>query len=138
VVSGPPSNGTGYGGSIGSGAGLGMDEGIGGGIGRGVGAGYSGGIFTVGGGVTAPRAIYKPDPEYSPEARQAKYQGTVVVSLVVTPDGTARGLRVVRSLGMGLDEKALEAVRKWRFEPARKDGKPVAVAVDVEINFRLF
>ena len=61
-----------------------------------------------------------------------------MVSLVVTPDGAAHGLRVVRSLGMGLDEKALEAVRQWRFEPARKDGKPVAVAVDVEVNFRLF
>jgi len=138
VVSGPPSNGTGYGGSFGSGAGLGIGEGVDGGVGRGVGGGYSGGIFRVGGGVTAPRAIYKPDPEYSPEARQAKYQGTVVVSLVVTPDGAARGLRVVRSLGMGLDEKALQAVRQWRFEPARKDGKPVAVAVDVEVNFRLF
>src|SRR5215472_6213671 len=137
-VAGPPSNGTGYGSSIGSGAGSGLGGGFGGGVGIGIGGGYSGGVFRVGGGVSAPRAIYKPDPEYSPEDRQAKYQGTVVLSLIVAPDGRAHGLRVVRSLGMGLDEKAIEAVREWRFEPARKDGKPVAVAVDVEVNFRLF
>ena len=138
AVLGPLSNGTGSGGSIGSGGGLGIGGGVGDGVGSGSDGGYGGGIFRVGGGVSAPRATYKPDPEYSPEARQAKYQGTVVLSLVVAPDGRAHGLRVVRSLGMGLDEKAIEAVRQWRFEPARKDGKPVAVAVDVEVNFRLF
>jgi periplasmic protein TonB len=138
TVAGPPSNGIGYGSGIGSGAGLGVGSGADGGVGAGIGGGYGGGIFTVGGGVRAPRAIYKPDPEYSPEARQAKYQGTVVLSLIVRPDGTAHGLRVVRSLGMGLDEKAIEAVQQWRFEPARKDGKPVAVAVEVEVNFHLF
>jgi len=138
AVAGPPSNGIGYGASIGGGAGLGIGSGIGGGLGAGWGAGYGGGVYTVGGGVSAPRAIYKPDPEYSPEAREAKYQGTVVLSLVVAPDGRAHELRVVRSLGMGLDEKAIEAVKQWRFEPARKEGKPVAVAIDVEVNFRLF
>src|SRR5215468_10819374 len=135
---GPPSNGIGYGASIGSGSGLGIGNGFGDGVGAGIGGGYGGGVFVVGGGVSAPRPVYKPDPEYSPEARQAKYQGAVVLSLVVAADGKPRNLRVVRSLGMGLDEKAIEAVKRWRFEPARKDGKPVAVAVDVEVNFRLF
>jgi TonB family protein len=88
--------------------------------------------------VSAPLAIYKPEPEYSGEARQAKYQGTVVVSLVVGADGEPRQLRVAHSLGMGLDEKALEAVQRWRFEPAMKDGRPVPVAVEVEVTFHLF
>ena len=135
---GPPSNGIGYGASIGGGSGSGIGNGFGGGVGDGLGGGYGGGIFRVGGGVSAPRLIYKPEPEYSPEARQAKYQGAVILTLVVGADGTPRDLRVARSLGMGLDEKALEAVKQWRFEPARKNGKPVPVAVDVEVNFRLF
>jgi TonB family protein len=90
------------------------------------------------GGVTEPRLIYKTDPEYSEEARKAKYQGTVVLACVVGTDGKPRQLTVQRSLGMGLDEKALEAVRNWKFSPAEKDGKPVAVAVNVEVQFRLF
>jgi TonB family protein len=138
-VVGPPSNGTGSGSGIGSGEGGGIGSGIGGGVGPGIGGGYGGGAFTVGvGGVTAPRAIYKPDPEYSTEARQAKYQGTVVLSLIVGADGIPRAVKVARALGMGLDEKAMEAVRQWRFEPAMKDGKPVAVLVNVEVAFRLF
>jgi periplasmic protein TonB len=137
-IVGLASNGTGSGGAIGSGADLGIGRGIGGGLGSGVGGGYAGAIFRVGGGVSAPRVIYSPDPEYSSEARQAKYQGTVVLSLIVAPDGKAHDLRIARSLGMGLDEKAIDAVKRWRFEPARKGGKPVAVAVDVEVNFRLF
>lgn len=92
----------------------------------------------MGGGVTAPRVIYDPDPEYSEEARQSKYQGTVVLWIVIDADGRARDVRVQRSLGMGLDEKAVEAVRKWRFQPALKDGHPVAVQVNVEVNFRLY
>jgi TonB family protein len=137
-VVGPPSNGVGAGAGIGSGSGGGIGSGNGAGVGAGIGGGYGGGIFTVGGGVSAPRAIYKPEPEYSSEARQAKYQGTVVVSLVVGADGEPRQLRVAHSLGMGLDEKALEAVQRWRFEPAMKDGRPVPVAVEVEVTFHLF
>ncbi|MBV9072501.1 MAG: energy transducer TonB [Acidobacteria bacterium] len=138
-IAGPPSNGIGSGASIGSGAGGGVGVGFGNGVGSGIGGGYGGGLFRPGvGGVSAPRAIYKPDPEYSPEARQAKYQGTIVLSLVVGADGKPRNIKVARTLGMGLDEKALEAVRQWRFEPAMKDGKPVAVLVDVEVAFRLF
>jgi TonB family protein len=92
----------------------------------------------VGGGVSAPRPIYDPDPEYSEQARQAKYQGAVLLWVVVGPDGRPRDIRVQRSLGMGLDEKAIEAVKQWRFEPARKDGQPVAVQVNIEVNFRLY
>lgn len=137
-VAGPRSNGTGYGSGIGSGNGGGIGSGTGGGVGPGLGGGYGGGVFTVGGGVSAPRAIYKPDPEYSTEARQAKYQGTVILSLIVGQDGRPRAIKVARSLGMGLDEKAMEAVRQWRFEPAIKDGRPVPVMVNIEVAFRLF
>ncbi len=88
--------------------------------------------------MTAPRVLYAPDPEFSEEARKAKYQGTVVLWVVVGADGRTHDIRVQRSLGMGLDEKAIEAIRHWRFEPARKDGTPVAVQVNVEVNFRLY
>src|SRR5436190_14429688 len=95
------------------------------------------GIYRVGVGVSVPRVLYAPDPEYSEEARRAKYQGTCVLSLIVGPDGLPRDIRVANSLGMGLDEKAIEAIRTWRFDPARKDGKPVSVAINVEVTFRL-
>lgn len=137
-VAGPPSNGTGSGGGIGSGSGGGVGSGTGPGVGPGQGGGIGGGIYRVGGGVSAPRAVYAPDPEYSDEARKAKYQGTVVLWMVIGPDGRPRDLRVTRSLGMGLDEKALDAVRTWRFEPALKDGRPVAVQISVEVSFRLY
>ncbi|PYX99337.1 MAG: hypothetical protein DMG63_09115 [Acidobacteria bacterium] len=138
-MAGPPSNGVGAGSGIGSGSGGGIGSGAGGGVGPGSGGGYGGGVFRPGiGGVTAPRAIYKPDPEYSEEARKAKYQGKVVLGLIVDASGRPRGLKVEHGLGMGLDEKALEAVRTWKFEPAEKDGKPVAVAISVEVEFRLF
>jgi len=98
----------------------------------------TGGVFRVGGGVSPPRAIYHPDPEYAEGARQEKFQGTCVLSLVVSPEGLPRDIRVARPLGHGLDEKATEAVKRWTFEPARKDGKPVAVMVNVEVTFRLY
>ena len=139
VIAGPPSNGIGSGAGIGSGSGGGIGSGTGGGLGNGMGGGYGGGLFRPGvGGVTAPVAIFKPDPEYSEEARKAKYQGTVILGMIVGADGRPRNLKVERGLGMGLDEKALEAVRTWKFEPAQKDGKPVAVLISVEVAFRLF
>jgi periplasmic protein TonB len=133
-----PSNGTGTGGGIGSGEGTGVGYGNGTGVGAGHGGGYGGGVYYVGGGVSAPRAIYAPDPQYSDEARKARMQGVVVLSIIVGPDGRAHNLRIARSLGMGLDEKAIEAVKTWKFAPATKDGNPVAVAVNVEVSFRLF
>ncbi len=133
-----PSNGTGYGGGIGSGSGGGVGSGEGPGYGPGHGGGTGGGAFKVGGGVSAPKAIYAPDPEYSEEARKVKHMGTVVLWLIVGPDGKPRDIRVARTLGLGLDEKAIEAVRTWRFDPAMKDGKPVAVQINVEVNFHLY
>ncbi|HUO30739.1 MAG TPA: energy transducer TonB [Bryobacteraceae bacterium] len=134
---GPPSNGPGSGGGIGSGSGGGVGSGRGGGFGPGEGGGFGGGVFRVGGGVTAPVPLYRPEPEYSEEARKAKYQGTVVLYVEVDPTGKPRNLKVVRSLGLGLDEKAIEAVEKWKFRPGYKDGKPVTVAATIEVNFRL-
>jgi periplasmic protein TonB len=133
-----PSNGTGYGGGIGSGSGGGVGSGEGPGYGPGHGGGTGGGAFRVGGGVSAPKAIYAPDPEYSEEARKVKHMGTVVLWLVVGPDGKPRDIKVLRTLGLGLDEKAIEAVKNWRFEPAMKDNKPVAVQINVEVNFHLY
>jgi len=92
----------------------------------------------VGGDVTAPRAIYAPDPEYSEKARAAGYQGSCVLRLIVGADGKPRDISLERRLGMGLDEKAIEAVRDWVFEPARKDSKPVAVQIGIEVSFQLY
>jgi periplasmic protein TonB len=138
LPSGPPSNGTGSGGGIGSGSGGGVGSGEGPGVGPGRGGGIGGGVFRVGGGVSAPKELYAPEPEYSEEARKAKYQGTCVLYVIVGADGRPRDLRVARSLGLGLDEKAIDAVKTWKFEPAMKDGKPVAVAISVEVEFRLY
>jgi len=137
-ILGPPSSGTGSGGGIGSGSGGGVGSGRGPGVGPGWGGGIGGGPYRIGGGVSAPRLIYGPDPEFSEEARKAKFQGTVVLWVVVGTDGRTHEVRVYRSLGMGLDEKAIEAIRTWRFDPGRKDGIPVAVQVAVEVNFRLY
>ena len=94
-------------------------------------------FFSVGGDVSAPKAVYRPDPEYSEEARKANYGGTCILWLVVGADGLPYGVRVARSLGHGLDEKAIEAVKKWKFEPALKDGKPVPVQINVEVSFSI-
>jgi len=134
---GPPSNGPGSGGGIGSGSGGGVGSGKGAGFGPGEGGGIGGGVYRVGGGVTAPAVLFKVDPEYSEEARKAKYSGTVVLYIEVDQNGNARNLRVVKGIGLGLDEKAIEAVHKWRFKPGLKDGKPVVVAAHIEVNFRL-
>jgi protein TonB len=133
----PLSNGPGSGAGIGSGTGGGVGSGKGGGFGSGEGAGFGGGVFKVAGGVTAPTLLYKVEPEYSEEARKAKYQGTVVLYVEVDPTGRAINPKVIRSLGLGLDEKAVEAVRKWKFKPGYKDGKPVTVVATIEVNFRL-
>ncbi len=137
-ILGPPSNGTGSGGGIGSGSGGGVGSGTGPGVGPGSGGGIGGGVYRVGGGVTAPRVLYAPDPEFSEEARKAKYQGTVVLWVIVGSDGRTRDIRVQRALGMGLDEKAIQTIRLWRFDPARKNGVAVAVQINVEVNFRLY
>jgi periplasmic protein TonB len=137
-VIGALSNGTGVGGGIGSGTGGGVGSGTGPGVGPGHGGGIGGGAYHVGGGVHAPKIIYRIDPEFSEEARKNKWQGVVVLRVIIGTDGKPRDLSVQRTLGMGLDEKAIEAVRQWRFEPGTKDGQPVPVEVAVEVNFRLY
>lgn len=133
-----PSNGTGSGGGIGSGSGGGVGSGKGPGFGPGEGGGTGGGVFRVGGGVSPPRAIYSPEPEFSEEARKAKYQGVCTLGVVVGADGRPREIHVLSSLGMGLDEKAIETVKTWRFEPGMKDGHPVNVQIAVEVDFHLY
>jgi len=137
-VLGPMSNGTGSGGGLGSGSGGGVGPGRGPGVGMGEGGGIGGGAYRIGGGVSAPVVLYDPDPEYSEEARKAKYQGTVILWVVVGADGRPQNMRVVRSLGLGLDEKAIEAVKKWKFKPGMKNGQAVPVQVNVEVSFRLY
>ena len=136
---GNPLGSIGGGGGFGSGGGIGNGRGggIGNGSGSGAGGGNGGGAFSVGNGVTAPVPTVHPDPEYSEEARKAKYSGEVMLSIVVSVDGKAEEIKVIRSLGMGLDEKAIEAVQKWRFKPGTKNGAAVRVKANIAINFRL-
>jgi len=131
-------NGTGSGGGIGSGSGGGVGKGSGPGIGEGRGGGIGGGVFRVGGGVLAPKPLSTPDPQYTDQARKAKVEGTCILAMIVGPDGKPHDIRVQRGIGMGLDQKAIEAVQQWRFDPATKDGRPVAVQISVEVSFRLY
>jgi TonB family protein len=133
------SGGQGSGSGIGTGHGGGLGSGSGNGYGPGQGGGAGGGLYRIGGGVSAPVALNQVEAEFSDEARRAKYQGVCLISLIVDAQGNPQDPRVVRALGMGLDEKALEAVRKYKFKPAMKDGHtPVPVMITVEVNFRLY
>jgi TonB family protein len=87
---------------------------------------------------TPPRAIKSPNPDYSKEARKKNIEGTAVLWLIVGVDGLPRDIRIARPVGYGLDEKAIEAVKKWRFKPSTMDGHPVAVQINVEVTFRLY
>jgi TonB family protein len=95
-------------------------------------------VYEVGSGVMAPKATYMPDPEYSESARKKKINGTVTIAMIVTPEGKVRDLKVVKGLDKSLDKQALAAVSTWRFEPATKDGKPVAVHLSTDVTFRLY
>jgi len=95
------------------------------------------GAYKVGGNVTAPHVISRVDPQYTDEAHAAKVEGTVLLSVVVGADGIAHDINVVKGIGSGLDEKAVEAVQKWKFAPATKDGEPVRVKAQIEVNFRM-
>jgi TonB family protein len=133
------SNGQGGGGGMGTGYGGGMGSGSGNGYGPGSGGNTGGGLYKVGGQVSPPVALNNVEAEFSDEARRSKYQGVCLISLIVDAQGNPQNPRVVRALGMGLDEKAIEAVRKYKFRPAMKDGKtPVPVMITVEVNFRLY
>jgi len=135
--SGLASNGFGSGGGMGSGRGGGIGSGSGPGFGPGSGGGMGGGAYRIGGGVSPPSILFKVEPEYSEEARKAKFQGTVLLYVVVDEKGLPRDIKVLRPLGLGLDQKAVEAVEKWKFTPGKKDGKPVPVQAQIEVNFRL-
>ncbi len=128
---GPGSNG------LGAGSGNGLGSGNGNGYGPGSGGGTGGGVYKIGGEVSAPAVLSQVEPEYSEEARKAKFSGTVVLSIVVDANGTPRDIHVVRPLGLGLDEKAIEAVSRWRFRPGMRGGHPVATQATIDVNFRL-
>jgi len=132
------SQGSGAGSGFGSGSGGGIGSGSGGGIGPGSGGGYGGGIMSVGGGVSAPQVVHAVDPEFTDAARSAKLQGAVSIELIVDTRGNPQNIRVVRPLGMGLDQKAIEAVRQYKFRPAMFQGHPVPVRVVIDVNFHLY
>jgi len=136
-VVGPPSAGPGVGGGIGNGQGRGVGEGNGPGVGPGSGGGTGGGVFHVGGGVSPPTVLQRVEPQYSEEGRKARYQGTVVLEAIVRRDGTVDIQRIVRSLGFGLDENAIQALKQWRFRPGMRNGVPVDVSLNIEVNFNL-
>jgi periplasmic protein TonB len=136
-VVGPPSAGPGDGGGVGTGNGTGVGPGRGPGVGPGDGGGAGGGILNVGGGISTPVLRTQIPPEYSDDARKARIEGTVELLVVVREDGTVQFERVEHSLGFGLDQKAVDAVKKWTFTPARKDGRPVPVWMSIFVNFSI-
>ena len=124
--------------SLGTGNGSGIGSGNGAGVGPGSGGGMGGGLYHVGGSVRPPSVIFQVDPEFSEEARKAKFSGNVQVALIVDANGSPSHVRVERGVGMGLDEKAVEAVRQYKFKPAMENGRPVPVEIYVEVNFQIF
>jgi periplasmic protein TonB len=132
------SQGTGGGSGFGQGLGGGIGIGRGAGIGPGSGGGYGGGVMSVGGGVSAPQLVHSVHPEFTDEARQANYQGVVSIQLIVDANGNPENIQVIRHLGMGLDQKAIEAVRQYKFHPAMYQGHPVPVRLVVDVDFRLY
>jgi periplasmic protein TonB len=122
---------------VGSGRGTGTGAGEGAGIGAGSGGGTGGGPYRPGSGITPPSLEREVKPTYTEEARRRGLEGDVLLDVVVRSDGTVGSVRVVRSLGAGLDERAIDAVRQWRFSPARRLGTPVDVLVEVAVTFRL-
>jgi TonB family protein len=136
-ASAEPSQGPGAGGGGGSGAGAGLGSGHGSGVGPGSGAGAGGGVFQPGSGLEAPVLLREVRPLYTDDARKRAIEGNVVLEVVVRQDGTVGSLRVTRGLGAGLDQKATEAVRQWRFGPARRQGVAVDVVVEVSVEFKL-
>lgn len=131
------SQGKGSGSGFGQGLGGGIGAGHGVGVGQGSGGGYGGGLMTVGGGVSAPVVMHSVEPEFTEAARQANYQGNVSIQLVVDSQGNPQAIRVSRHAGMGLDEKAIEAVRQYKFRPAMYQGHPVAVQIVIDVDFHL-
>jgi len=133
----PPSQGSGSGGGTGTGQGTGIGEGSGSGIGPGEGGGIGGGPYRPGSGVEPPRLLREVRADYTDEARRANVEGEVLLEIVVRRDGTVGDVRVLRRLGSGLEQRAVQAVRQWRFAPARLRGAAVDVIVEVAVDFRL-
>ena len=132
-----PSQGPGDGGGAGTGQGTGAGEGRGAGLGPGSGGGTGGGPYQPGSGVTPPVLVREVRPDYTAEARRRGVEGDVVLQIVVRQNGTVGNITVLRSLEPGLDQKAIEAVRRWQFGPARRQGQAVDVLVDVSVAFTL-
>ena len=131
------SRGPGTGGGVGTGSGTGLGEGEGSGIGEGSGGGTGGGPYRPGSGIEPPRLVHEVKPSYTEEARQRGIAGDVVLEIVVRRDGTVGDIRMLQGLGHGLDRLAVDAVRQWRFSPARRLGRPVDVLVEVAVEFKL-
>ncbi|MGH9488976.1 MAG: energy transducer TonB [Terriglobales bacterium] len=139
AVAAPPTNGPGSMEGAGVGASGGVGPGNGAGYGPGSGGNLGGGMASVGADVSSPVVVYDPDPQFTDAARKARYYGTVVLEVDIGTDGRAHNIRVIQPLGLGLDQKAIDAVRLWRFIPAkRRNGQPVEVAADIQVHFRLF
>lgn len=136
-VVGPPSSGPGKGDGIGGGDGHGVGNDKGPGAGPGDHGGNGGGPFGVGGGVIRPVLVYRVEPEYSEEARKAHYEGVVILEAVIRKDGIVDAINIVRKVGLGLDQNAIDAVKKWRFKPATKNGTPVDSSIRFEVSFNL-
>jgi TonB family protein len=135
-VSSGTSTGPGSGGGVGTGNGTGIGSGRGPGLGPGSGGGIGGGVYRAGGAVSAPRVITEVKPTYTTDALLRRVQGTVVLEVVVTSDGCASQIRVIRSLDPGgLDREAVIATAQWRFEPGRLAGTPVDVLVNIMLDF---
>jgi protein TonB len=124
--------------SMGIGKGNGMGSGNGNGVGPGSGGNTGGGVRQIGGGVSAPVLLYQVDPEFSEEARRSKTAGNVLVNLWVDENGNPSHVHVIRGIGMGLDEKAVAAVKLYKFKPAMENGKPVTVEMNIDVTFHIF
>jgi TonB family protein len=131
------STGPGAGGKAGAGRGAGSGPGLGSGIGEGAGGGTGGGPYRPGSGIEAPRLLHEVKAVYTEDARKRGLTGEVVLEIVVRRDGTVGEVTVRRGIGAGLDERAVAAVRQWRFAPARRQGEPVDVVVEVAVDFTL-
>jgi protein TonB len=136
-VVGPPSSGRGDGNGIGPGNGHGVGPGDGPGAGPGKDGGSGDGPFQIGGNVSAPTVVFRVEPEYSEEARKARYEGTVLLEAVIKRDGRVDVVHLLRSLGFGLDQNAIQALKQWRFRPATQNGKAVYSILNVEVRFNL-
>ena len=131
------SRGPGVGGGVGSGKGTGIGEGDGSGVGPGSGGGTGGGPYRPGSGIEAPRLLREVRADYTDEARRRSVEGEVVLEIIVRRDGSVGDVKILKRLGAGLDDRAVQAVRQWRFTPARRLGSPVDVVVEVAVEFKL-